>query len=122
MFTYMLKILKILYNKLHDYKNGVITIRKVDLNMREEEKYLVIKKLVETNGNKKRAALTLGCTVRHVNRMIQGYKKEGKEFFVHGNRGRKPVHALEDSKKQLILDFYRTNMLMQILLTFRSCC
>lgn len=45
-------------------------MRKVNLNMTEEEKYTTIKKLVETDGNKKRAALTLGCTVRHVNRMI----------------------------------------------------
>lgn len=85
-----------------------MTIRKVDLNMNEQQKYSVIKKLVETNGNKHRAALTLGCTVRHINRMIQGYKKEGKAFFVHGNRGRKPAHALEEDKKQTIIDLYRT--------------
>jgi len=35
------------------YKNEVITIRKVNLTMKEEEKYLMIKKLVDTNGNKK---------------------------------------------------------------------
>lgn len=83
-------------------------IRKVSLNMKEEEKYLIIKKLVETNGNKKRAALTIGCTVRHVNRMIQGYKKQGKAFFVHGNHGRKPAHAINEKIKQMILDLYRT--------------
>jgi transposase len=83
-------------------------IRKVDLNMNEREKYLVIKKLVETNGNKKRAALTLGCTIRHVNRMIQGYKEKGKAFFIHGNHGRKPVHALKDETKNLIINLYRT--------------
>ena len=32
-------------------------MRKVNLNDMEEYKYKVIKKLVETNGNKKRAAL-----------------------------------------------------------------
>ena len=86
----------------------MITIRKVELNMDEQQKYLVIKKLVETNGNKNRAAVTLGCTVRHVYRMIQGYIKEGKEFFVHGNRGKKPAHALDEEKRQKILDLYRT--------------
>lgn len=35
-------------------------IRKVDLKMDEQKKYDVIKKLVDTNGNKDRAALTLG--------------------------------------------------------------
>lgn len=76
--------------------------------MTEEEKYLVIKKLVETNGNKDRAAIELNCTKRHVNRMILGYKKEGKAFFIHGNKGRKPAHSIDDNTKQLILDLYRT--------------
>jgi hypothetical protein len=60
-------------------------IRKVDLTMNENLKYEVIKKLVEKNGNKKRAAVELNCTVRHINRMIKGYKETGKKFFVHGN-------------------------------------
>lgn len=85
-----------------------MTIRKVDLNMREQEKYEIIKKLVETNGNKKRAALKIGCTQRHINRLIQRYKKEGKSAFIHGNHGRKPAHTIEKEKKELIVDFYRT--------------
>jgi transposase len=83
-------------------------IRKVDLTMNENLKYEVIKKLVEKNGNKKRAAVELNCTVRHINRMIKGYKETGKKFFVHGNRGRKPAHSLDDSLKQNIVDLYRT--------------
>jgi len=76
--------------------------------MNEEQKYKTIKKLVETQGNKKRAALTLGCTTRHINRMIKGYHEKGKAFFVHGNRGRKPAHSIEQKTKDLILDLYRT--------------
>jgi len=83
-------------------------MRKVNLKMEENQKYITIKKLVETNGNKKRAAINLNCTIRTINRMINGYKKNGKEYFVHGNRGRKPTHALEDKTKQMILDLYRT--------------
>ncbi|MCD8325443.1 MAG: hypothetical protein LUC90_01815 [Lachnospiraceae bacterium] len=65
--------------------------------MDENRKYEVIKGLVDhPDGNKQRAALSLGCTLRHVNRMIAGYKKYGKEFFVHGNRGRKPSIAIPD--------------------------
>lgn len=83
-------------------------MRKVDLTMEEMTKYSVIKKLVETDGNKQRAATTLNCTVRHVNRMINGYKEFGKEFFVHGNKGRRPIHSLDDSTKKMIVDLYRT--------------
>ena len=83
-------------------------IRKVDLNMNEEYKYQIIKKLVETNGNKKRAALRIGCTVRHVNRMIKGYCSEGKGFFIHGNKGKQPVHAIPENTKAIIIDLYKT--------------
>lgn len=89
-------------------KSEVDKIRKVILNMKEEKNYLVIKKLVETDGNKKRAALELGYTERHINRMIKGYKEQGKEYFNHGNKGRKPKHTIADETKQLILDLYRT--------------
>lgn len=82
-------------------------MRKVILTMEESTKYSVIKKLVETKGNKKRAAIALNCTRRHINRMIAGYQKEGKEYFVHGNTGKKPIHTIDDKIKQDILDLYR---------------
>jgi hypothetical protein len=83
-------------------------MRKVDLTMEENVKYETIKKLVETNGNKKRASLTLSCTVRQINRMILGYKENGKAFFNHGNRNRTPIHTFDDKTNQLIVDFYCT--------------
>jgi len=76
--------------------------------MNENEKYEKIKKLVENNGNKQRAAIQLHCTVRHINRMINGYREKGKSFFIHGNHGRKPANALEYFKKHMIIDLYRT--------------
>ena len=83
-------------------------MRKVELRMNEQFKYEVIKKLVETNGNKKRASIKLNLSIRQIDRLIAGYKEKGKEFFVHGNRGRKPVHALTDDFKQEIEDLYNS--------------
>ena len=51
-------------------------MRKVELRMNEELKYKVIKKLVETNGNKKRAAVMLNRSVRQIDRMIAWTPKE----------------------------------------------
>ena len=60
-------------------------MRKVELSLKEKEKYEIIKKLVETNGNKERARIKLKLkSIRQVNRLIAGYKKFGKSFFVHG--------------------------------------
>lgn len=71
-------------------------MRKVILTMNEEKRFELIKKLVDTKGNKKNAALKLGCSERHINRLIIGYKQEGKGYFKHGNKGRQPSHALSD--------------------------
>lgn len=89
-------------------RNEVLIMRKVNLTMEELDKYSTIKRLIETDGNKNRASIALNCSVRHINRMIKGYKESGKEFFIHGNRGRKPAHTIDANTKQLILDLYCT--------------
>lgn len=81
-------------------------MRKVVLTLKESEKYLTIKKLIESNGNKRCAATKLKLTLRQINRLIAGYNKFGKEFFVHGNRGRIPSHALSLDHKNTIEDLY----------------
>lgn len=53
-------------------------VRKVNLRMKELNKYEVIKELVDHSGNKKRAANKLGLTVRQINRLIKIYKEKGK--------------------------------------------
>ena len=74
--------------------------------MKEQQKYEVIKELVNHGGNKKRAALKLGITVRQVNRLIQRYKEKGKAGFVHGNKTRKPVNSLPEELNNKIVDLY----------------
>lgn len=76
--------------------------------MDENHKYEIIKKLVDSNGNKKTAALKIGCSDRHINRLIKRYNEKGKACFVHGNRDRQPAITLPTDTKQLILDLYRT--------------
>lgn len=82
-------------------------MRKVELTMNEQLKYTVIKKLVDEGGNKERAALTLGISKRHVNRLIKAYIERGKAAFIHGNRYHKPITTIPDSTRQQILDLYQ---------------
>ena len=57
-------------------------MRKVELSLKEKQKYEIIKKLVETNGNKERTRIKLKLkSIRQINRLIAGYKEFGKEFF-----------------------------------------
>ena len=83
-------------------------MRKVELRMKEQKKYEVIKELVEHGGNKVRAALKIGITIRQVNRLIIIYKERGKEGFVHGNRSRKPATTLNKSLSEDIILLYKT--------------
>lgn len=83
-------------------------MRKVDLRMNEQLKYDVIKKLVDTNGNKKNAAMKLNCSVRTINRLIIKYKAEGKHGFIHKNRYRKPLTTFSDDVKSLVIDLYQS--------------
>ena len=83
-------------------------MRKVELRMKEQKKYEVIKELVEHGGNKERAALKLGITIRQVNRLIIIYKERGKKGFVHGNRSRKPATTLNKSLSEDIILLYKT--------------
>ena len=61
------------YNLSNTYRLEGYVIRKVELSMDELKKYEVIKSLADhPDPNKERAALTLGCTKRHINRMLKG--------------------------------------------------
>ena len=77
--------------------------------MNEQKKYEVIKSLADhpETANKDRAALILGCTKRHINRMLQGYIRNGKDFFIHGNRGKKPATTISIEIRQKVIDLYR---------------
>lgn len=79
---------------------------KEKLRMNEQEKYEVIKELVDHNGNKNRASKKLGISRRQIDRLIIKYKEKGKPSFVHGNRSKKPVNALDKSISEDIILLY----------------
>ena len=86
-------------------------MKKVELRTMEQIKYEIIKNLVDNDGNKHRAAIKLGITIRQVNRLIQIYKSYGKAGFVHGNRGRLPKKEISQDIKNKILELYKSKYL-----------
>ena len=82
-------------------------MRKVELRMKEQEKYDVIKELVDHNGNKNRASKKLGISRRQIDRLIIIYKEKGKSGFIHGNRSKKPVNTLDKSISEDIILLYK---------------
>lgn len=81
-------------------------MKKVELREDEQKKYTTIKKLVETGGNKKKAATKLNCSLRTIDRMIVRYKNQGKAGFIHGNRGKMPSTTISQETKNKIVDLY----------------
>lgn len=83
-------------------------MKKVKLRMKEQKAYQTIKYVIEKKGSKERAALKLGCTIRHINRLILIYKEKGKQGFVHGNRSRQPISAKDASFSTKIIQLYQS--------------
>ena len=56
-------------------------MKEVNLRMKEQNKYEIIKELVDHNGNKNNAKEKLGLSMRQVDRLIKIYKEKGKSRF-----------------------------------------
>ena len=82
-------------------------MRKVNLRMKEQNKYEVIKEVVEHGLSKERASLKLDLTIRQINRLIKIYKEKGKSGFVHGNRSKKPAKCIDKTISDTIILLYR---------------
>lgn len=82
-------------------------MKEVKLRMKEQNKYEIIKELVDHKGNKNRAKEKLGLSIRQINRLIKIYKEKGKSGFVHGNRSKKPARTIDKSISDSIILLYR---------------
>ncbi len=76
------------------------------LTMNENKKYTIIKNLVDSKGNKYRAAIKLNCSIRSINRMIKNYKENGKLAFYHKNHDKKPAITINQNIKDQIVELY----------------
>ncbi len=82
-------------------------MRKVLLRMNEQEKYKIIKELVDHDGNKNRASKKLNISRRQIDRLIINYKEKGKSGFQHGNHSKKPANTLDKSISEDIVLLYK---------------
>ena len=82
-------------------------MRKVDLRMNEQYKYEIIKMYIDGKVNKSYCETKLGVSRRTVDRLILRLRSSGKAVFLHGNRGKKPVHTIEQSLENDIMLLYQ---------------
>ncbi len=57
----------------------------------------------------RKAAELLGLSLRHVRRLLAVYRKEGVAALAHGNRGRRPDHALDENLRKQVLELAQSN-------------
>jgi transposase len=74
------------------------------MNDEELKKLHVINCALEGKLTVSEAANVLGLTARRVKQLKKEVKEHGVESIIHGNRGRKPAHSIDDKLAQRIIE------------------
>ena len=80
----------------------------VQLNGAEQQRLVVLNRVLTGDLTAADAATALGRSVRQVRRMLAAYRKEGAAALAHGNRGRPPTHTLDPALAERVLALART--------------
>ena len=76
----------------------------VTLNRKEQNRLVVMNQVEGRKLTVDKAAALLALSPRHVWRILTAYSKEGASALAHGNRGRKPVNAIEGGLRRKIVE------------------
>lgn len=74
-------------------------MKELTLSHREQARLQVLNRVLDGWYSMAEAAELIGLSERHGWRLLAAYRKEGAAALVHGNRGRKPVHAIPEDIK-----------------------
>ena len=76
----------------------------VTLTRKEQTRGLVLGKIDRGEMTAREAALLLEVSLRQVRRLLAAYRTEGAAALAHGNRGRVPVHAVDEGVRQRVVE------------------
>ena len=79
----------------------------ITLTKNELKRVMVLEKWMDGHLTEQDVSRLLGISVRQAYRLKAKYRLGGAQAIAHGNRGRKPAHALSDSLKQQVLHLYQ---------------
>jgi transposase len=80
----------------------------VTLSLKEERRLQVLNEIERRHITGKQGAVFMGLSLRQVRRLIAAYREEGAAALAHGNRGRRPAHALGEAIKAQVLTLGKT--------------
>lgn len=75
----------------------------VTLNRKEQTRLVALNRVIGGEWTPQRASELLSLSLRQVWRLLAVYKEEGAQALAHGNRGRKPAHALDQGVKEEVV-------------------
>jgi len=80
----------------------------VTLGPDEQRRLYVLTELLAGRLTTIEAALTLELSIRHLKRLKARYRREGVAGLAHGNRGRRPWHAIDPELAERVVELART--------------
>ena len=80
----------------------------VTLGPHEQQRLSVLAELLAGRLTTIEAALALDISIRHLKRLKARYRREGIAGLAHGNRGRRPWHAIEPALAERVVELART--------------
>ncbi len=82
-------------------------MRKVNLTVNEEQKYLIVKQFVDNDKrNYKHLCSKLCCCLKTAYTLVKKYEENGKEGFSHKNHSNKPSTTISSDISNKILEIY----------------
>jgi transposase len=79
-------------------------MEKVTLNQKEQIRLQVLNEVNLKQISIGQAAVLMQVSLRHAKRLLAGYRKEGAGALAHGNRGKLPYNALDETIRQQVVD------------------
>ncbi len=80
---------------------------RITLTKREQQRAMVLTRVVAGEWTQAEAAMSLGLSERQVRRLVRTYQTVGPAALAHGNRGRAPRHALSDATRDRVVALAR---------------
>lgn len=80
---------------------------RVTLNRNELKKLKVLERIESGAMSAAEGAETLDISTRQMRRLRAAYKSQGSAGIIHGNRGRKPTHAIDEATKEEVWLLYK---------------
>jgi transposase len=77
---------------------------KVTLNRKEQKRLKVLNEVIAGNMTGKQAAEMLDLSLRHVRRLLAGYRQEGVAALAHGNRGRASPRRTAGAIRAMVIE------------------